>query len=49
MWFAGSAISYDLSLPRVRERFTPHVAPAERVITGTADDVMEHAYRLMTV
>ncbi|MFD3466675.1 hypothetical protein ACFWWM_09975, partial [Streptomyces sp. NPDC058682] len=29
VWFAGSALAYDLSLPRVRERFTPHVAPAD--------------------
>lgn len=27
VWFAGSTLAYDLSLPRVRERFTPHVAP----------------------
>ncbi|AQT70427.1 hypothetical protein [Streptomyces sp. fd1-xmd] len=29
VWFAGSTLAYDLSLPRVRERFTPHVAPAD--------------------
>ncbi|WP_371591657.1 mobilization protein [Streptomyces virginiae] len=29
VWFAGATLAYDLSLPRVRERFTPHVAPAE--------------------
>ncbi|MEV6683434.1 hypothetical protein AB0N09_42295 [Streptomyces erythrochromogenes] len=27
VWFAGSTLAYDLSLPR--ERFTPHVAPAD--------------------
>ncbi|MFD6115282.1 hypothetical protein ACFWG0_35025 [Streptomyces yangpuensis] len=29
VWFAGSTLAYDLSLPRVRERFTPRVAPAD--------------------
>ncbi|MEU6902749.1 hypothetical protein [Streptomyces virginiae] len=29
VWFSGSTLAYDLSLPRVRERFTPHVAPAD--------------------
>ncbi|MFI7358070.1 hypothetical protein ACIBTP_29640 [Streptomyces avidinii] len=29
VWFPGSKLAYDLSLPRVRERFTPHVAPAD--------------------
>ncbi|MFE5675496.1 hypothetical protein ACFQ7B_05065 [Streptomyces erythrochromogenes] len=29
VWFSGSTLAYDLSRPRVRERFTPHVAPAD--------------------
>ncbi|MET9694693.1 hypothetical protein ABZY81_40920 [Streptomyces sp. NPDC006514] len=29
VWFAGSTLAYYLSLPRVRERFTPHVTPAD--------------------
>ncbi|MER6320174.1 mobilization protein [Streptomyces sp. NPDC001581] len=29
VWFAGSTLAYDLSLPRVRERFTPLVTPAD--------------------
>ncbi|QEV49529.1 mobilization protein [Streptomyces vinaceus] len=29
VWFSGSSLAYDLSLPRVRERFTPVVGPAE--------------------
>ncbi|MFJ1869391.1 hypothetical protein ACIOD1_32875 [Streptomyces sp. NPDC088097] len=29
VWFSGSTLAYDLSLPRVRERFTPHVTPAD--------------------
>ncbi len=29
VWFAGATFAYDLSLPRVRERFTPHIAPAD--------------------
>ncbi|MEJ8642103.1 recombinase family protein [Streptomyces sp. MS1.HAVA.3] len=29
VWFAGSKLAYDLSLPRVRERFEPVVAPAD--------------------
>ncbi|WP_328774829.1 hypothetical protein OHU17_00250 [Streptomyces goshikiensis] len=28
-WFAGWTLAYDLSLPRVRECFTPLVAPAD--------------------
>ncbi|MFF3675853.1 hypothetical protein ACFYYS_17990 [Streptomyces sp. NPDC002120] len=28
VWFAGSTLAYDLSLPRVRERFEPVVTPA---------------------
>lgn len=29
VWFIGSILAYDLSLPRVRERFEPVVAPAD--------------------
>lgn len=29
VWFAGPTLAYDLSLPRVRERFTPLVTPAD--------------------
>ncbi|MGW6971646.1 hypothetical protein [Streptomyces sp. NPDC054952] len=29
VWFAGSTLAYDLSLPRVRERFTPLVTEAD--------------------
>ncbi|MFD3940503.1 mobilization protein [Streptomyces sp. NPDC058611] len=29
VWFSGSTLAYDLSLPRVRERFTPLVTPAD--------------------
>ncbi|MFB6484637.1 hypothetical protein ACFCXF_40110 [Streptomyces virginiae] len=29
VWFTGSTLAYDLSLPRVRERFNPHAAPAD--------------------
>ncbi|MGP3637518.1 mobilization protein, partial [Streptomyces sp. 24-1644] len=29
VWFAGSTLAYDLSLPRVRERFEPLVTPAD--------------------
>ncbi|MER6251922.1 hypothetical protein ABT224_11195 [Streptomyces sp. NPDC001584] len=29
VWFAGSTLAYDLSLPRVRERFDPLVTPAD--------------------
>ncbi|MGW7452989.1 hypothetical protein [Streptomyces sp. NPDC054787] len=29
VWFAGSTLAYDLSLPRVRERFEPFVTPAD--------------------
>ncbi|MFD0374608.1 mobilization protein [Streptomyces sp. NPDC127112] len=29
VWFSGSSLAYDLSLPRVRERFTPVVGPAD--------------------
>ncbi|MEV6575639.1 mobilization protein [Streptomyces sp. NPDC051577] len=29
VWFAGSTLAYDLSLPRVRERFTPLVTDAD--------------------
>ncbi|GLX41739.1 mobilization protein [Streptomyces roseochromogenus] len=29
VWFAGSTLAYDLSLPRVRERFTPPVTAAD--------------------
>ncbi|MER5966781.1 mobilization protein [Streptomyces sp. NPDC002057] len=28
VWFAGKTLAYDLSLPRVRERFTPLLTPA---------------------
>ncbi|QRV39041.1 mobilization protein (plasmid) [Streptomyces californicus] len=29
VWFSGRALAYDLSLPRVRERFHPPIAPAD--------------------
>ncbi|MEU9945944.1 hypothetical protein [Streptomyces lavendulae] len=29
MRFSGSCLTYDFSLPRVRERFTPPVGPAD--------------------
>ncbi|MFJ5552527.1 mobilization protein [Streptomyces sp. NPDC093225] len=29
VWFSGSSLAYDLSLPRVRERFEPAVGPAD--------------------
>ncbi|MFJ3882412.1 hypothetical protein ACIPW5_33835 [Streptomyces sp. NPDC090077] len=29
VWFSGSSLAYDLSLPRVRERFEPVVGPAD--------------------
>ncbi|MEU4359921.1 hypothetical protein [Streptomyces virginiae] len=29
MWFSGSTLAYDLSLPRVRERFEPAVTAAD--------------------
>ncbi|MCF3181387.1 hypothetical protein IPZ70_15775 [Streptomyces polychromogenes] len=29
VWFSGSALAYDLSLPRVRERYEPAVGPAD--------------------
>ncbi|MFD3776424.1 hypothetical protein [Streptomyces sp. NPDC058612] len=29
VWFAGSTLAYDLSLPRVRERFEPVVTPSD--------------------
>lgn len=35
VWFAGSTLAYDLSLPRVRERFTPHIAPPTGRSSGT--------------
>ncbi|MFE1828764.1 hypothetical protein [Streptomyces yangpuensis] len=35
VWFAGSTLARDLSLPRVRERFTPHLAPADWALTET--------------
>nr|MDT0518643.1 hypothetical protein [Streptomyces sp. DSM 41633] len=34
VWFAGSTLAYDLSLPWVRERFFPHVAPADWALAG---------------
>lgn len=37
VWFAGSTLAYDLSLPRVRERFTPHVAPRGLGASGAPD------------
>ncbi|PVC76954.1 mobilization protein [Streptomyces sp. CS131] len=29
VWFSGRTLAYDLSLPRIRERFHPAVAPAD--------------------
>ncbi|MFJ6513444.1 hypothetical protein ACIQMO_16950 [Streptomyces sp. NPDC091406] len=29
VWFSGRTLAYDLSLPRIRERFHPPVAPAD--------------------
>ncbi|MFD4002766.1 hypothetical protein [Streptomyces rubiginosohelvolus] len=29
VWFSGRTLAYDLSLPRIRERFHPTVAPAD--------------------
>ncbi|MEV7950686.1 hypothetical protein ACTOXX_35020 [Streptomyces rubiginosohelvolus] len=29
VWFSGRSLAYDLSLPRIRERFHPAVAPAD--------------------
>ncbi|MBD3550652.1 mobilization protein [Streptomyces sp. SP18CM02] len=29
VWFSGRTLAYDLSLPRVRERFHPPIAPAD--------------------
>ncbi|MFJ3880866.1 hypothetical protein ACIPW5_25890 [Streptomyces sp. NPDC090077] len=29
VWFSGSSLAYDLSLPRVRERYEPAVGPAD--------------------
>ncbi|MFE3585562.1 hypothetical protein [Streptomyces vinaceus] len=29
VWFSGSSLAYDLSLPRVRERFEPALGPAD--------------------
>ncbi|KOU73393.1 hypothetical protein ADK96_04905 [Streptomyces sp. IGB124] len=31
----GPTLAYDQSLPRVRERFTPHIAPADRALAQT--------------
>ncbi|MBZ9593558.1 hypothetical protein [Streptomyces yangpuensis] len=35
VWFSGSTLAYALSLPRVRERFTPHDAPADWALAET--------------
>ncbi|MEV7834388.1 hypothetical protein AB0P12_27740 [Streptomyces subrutilus] len=32
VWFAGSTLACDVSLPRVRERFEPDVTPADWVL-----------------
>lgn len=32
VWFAGSTLAYDLSLPRVRERYEPLVTQADRAL-----------------
>ncbi|MBD3550013.1 hypothetical protein [Streptomyces sp. JV180] len=29
VWFSGRTLAYDLSLPRIRERFHPPIAPAD--------------------
>ncbi|MEU8102062.1 mobilization protein [Streptomyces rubiginosohelvolus] len=35
VWFSGRTLAYDLSLPRVRERFHPAVAPADLALAHT--------------
>ncbi len=35
VWFSGRTLAYDLSLPRIRERFHPTVAPADLALAHT--------------
>ncbi|WP_097948851.1 mobilization protein [Streptomyces sp. ms115] len=35
VWFSGRTLAYDLSLPRIRERFHPVVAPADLALAHT--------------
>ncbi|MFG2978232.1 hypothetical protein ACGFYY_35245 [Streptomyces sp. NPDC048331] len=37
VWFSGSTLAYDLSLPRVHERFEPVVTAAELGAGRTPD------------
>ncbi|WP_050497920.1 hypothetical protein [Streptomyces griseus] len=35
VWFSGRTLAYDLSLPRIRERFHPTIAPADLTLAHT--------------
>ncbi|MFJ7087652.1 mobilization protein [Streptomyces griseus] len=35
VWFSGRTLAYDLSLPRIRERFHPAIAPADLALAHT--------------
>lgn len=35
VWFSGRTLAYDLSLPRVRERFHPTIGPADLALAHT--------------
>lgn len=35
VWFSGRTLAYDLSLPRIRERFHPTIAPADLALAHT--------------
>ncbi|NEC43483.1 mobilization protein [Streptomyces sp. SID8016] len=35
VWFSGRTLAYDLSLPRIRERFHPAIAPANLTLAHT--------------
>ncbi|MGW1233066.1 hypothetical protein [Streptomyces californicus] len=35
VWFSGRTLAYDLSLPRIRERFHPAIAPADLTLAHT--------------
>lgn len=35
VWFSGRTLAYDLSLPRIRDRFHPTIAPADLALAHT--------------
>ncbi|WP_439081494.1 mobilization protein [Streptomyces sp. WL006] len=44
VWFSGRTLAYDLSLPRIRERFHPTIAPAD--LTRARTRIREAAHLL---